>query len=190
MDLDVAFREYGPTETAGVSKLIAFCNSETVYNLKHIGLCVFDRDDQSVKKVISTGLEYAYKGHNLYAMYLPVPSFRTFNEISIEHLFSDKEIMTENEDKRRLYLSTEFDRETGLHLTNPELSYRLIGYLKAKYPRILDSGVIDSRTGHNVALSKRDFAYNVANSIGDFANFSFEGFRPFFEIVQKILQGC
>lgn len=190
MDLDVAFREYGPTETAGVSKLIAFCNSETVYNLKHIGLCVFDRDDQSVKKVISTGLEYAYKGHNLYAMYLPVPSFRTFNEISIEHLFSDKEIMTENEDKRRLYLSTEFDKETGLHLTNPEISYREIKHLQAKYPRILDSGVIDSRTGHNVALPKRDFAYNVANSIGDFANFSFEGFKPFFEKVRKILQGC
>ena len=187
LDLDVTFREYGPTETAGVSKLIAFCNSETVNDMKHIGLCVFDRDDNSVNKVIPVGCEYAYKGHNIYAMYLPVPSFRAFNDICIEHLFSDKEIVTEDEHQRRLYLSTEFDKETGIHLSNPDLSYRIKGHLQAKYPRILDSGVIDSKTGRNVALPKREFAYNIANAIGDFANFSFEGFRPFFEIVRKIL---
>lgn len=187
-DIDIDFRKYEGNETAGVTNLISFCHAETIADLNFPGICLFDRDERRLTKgLIKDGESYSYRGHNIYAMLLPVPDFRSFDEICIEQLFKDSEIQTEDDSGRRLYLSTEFDKSTGVHLLNNNLSYSQLNHLKFNYPKIIDSNVYDKNTQKNVALPKRDFAYNISNDIGDFAHFSFEGFRPLFEMLRQIL---
>lgn len=60
-------------------------------------------------------------------------------------------------------------------------------YLKATYPRILDSQVF-KENGKNIALSKKQFAENIASSKGDFRNVSFENFNVVFELLSEVLR--
>lgn len=188
LDVDICFRKYEGNETAGVPNLVNFCFAETITDLKFPGICIFDRDEPNhTRKIIKPGEEYSFRGHNIYVMLLPVPSFRDFDQICIEQLFRDDEIKTEDEFGRRLYISTEFDSATGVHLFDSNLRCDRLNTLKFNYPKILDSGVYNINTGKNVALPKRDFALNCSEGKGKFADFSYEGFRPLFETIRKIL---
>jgi hypothetical protein len=86
-----------------------------------------------------------------------------------------------------MYLSSEFDQNTGNHLTETGIIYANTSYLKAPYPRILDYNVLKISNGKNIALSKKAFTENISNGIGDFKGVSFENFRVVFELISKII---
>lgn len=126
-----------------------------------------------------------YWGNNLYSCILPKPAHRCFDEICIEHFYTDEVLCRKNNKHRRIYLSNEFDPKTGKHRTE-DLTMRKRTDAKSSYPKIIDSGVFKPN-GENVALSKNDFANLIATRNAPFHDISFEEFRPIFELLSSII---
>ena len=153
---------------------------------KNILICVFDRDVKDyVHKVTVQDQFFKSWGNKVYSMVIPVPSDREFHEICIEHLYTDAELTTVDNDGRRIFLSTEFSKETGKHLKE-NLYVKSLGKLSSKIPQIIDSGVFDSYN-KSYALSKSDFADYVLNAESPYDSFNIDGFRKIFQHIQHII---
>lgn len=188
-DLQIKFREYGEDEAVGWSNLLDLCEKSWLMPPEKTVICVFDGDlkECDYRKAISATKPYRDWGHHVFSLVLPKPSARPRREVSIEQYFSDDEIRTKDAAGRRLYISTEFNPETGVHQTDPNISFKgILGCLKKPYPFIIDSCVKD-KEGHSLAMSKSDFADNILNANGVFKNFDFSNFRMVFESLQEIL---
>lgn len=188
-DLKICFREYDDCETAGTSILKKFCESNVVLpRFKHKCICLCDRDEPKTNICMTeSGIDYKFWGNNIYSVLLPVPSHREFDEICIEMLFSDEEIKTVDKNGRRLFLSTEFNKDTGEILDGTGLKYvGPLAHICYGFPKIIDKQVIDS-SGKNMALPKSTFAKNFFYGVPPFNKFSLEGFRPLFEEIRYIL---
>ncbi len=148
---------------------------------------LFDRDVPRCNKEVSDNAA-AYKswGNNVYSALLPIPQHRNFEEIFIEHYYTDNDLVLMDRNNRRMYLSNEFDSDSGMHRSE-NLIYRKRTYLKANYTRILSDGVYRAN-GDNVALSKYQFAQCVYGGDGHFKNISFENFRPIFQLLEEIVK--
>lgn len=189
MDLQVSFREYRENETVGWSNLLDFCEKSWLISSEKQVICVFDGDlKQSYHEKVTTAQKnYKNWGYNVFSLVLPRPLERTRKEISIEQYFSDEEIKTVNDAGRRLYISDEFDPDTGRHKNEPGITFTgPLGCLNRPYPFIIDSNVRDN-DGHSIALSKSDFADNVLNGVGPFKDFDFKNFRLVFDEMREIL---
>lgn len=192
-DMDLIFREYDKKEGVGCGKLLDFCKN-TIEPFPHVVICVFDRDVPRVLKDAApdSGKNYKNWKNNIYSVILP-HSEGIPESFCIEQYFSEKEIMTADEEGRRLYLSSEFNKETGLHITLPGVKYGNgspsgpIGYIKADYTRILDDGVWNS-DGENIALPKSKFAEYIYNTHPGFDTFSFERFKGLLEVLRDIIE--
>jgi hypothetical protein len=154
---------------------------------------VFDRDKEELVNKVEEGTKgYKAWGNNVYSFAIPIPAHRTSEPgVCIELYYTDPELRTPDPAGRRLFLSTEFNPQSGRHLSNPRLSVGNKGKLgpaaKGAATRIIDSDVFDE-VSQNVALTKADFARNVLGRQGDFAGFQFDAFRAILEIVDKIIE--
>ncbi len=173
--------------------MIDFCE-KTLQPFPHKVICVFDRDD---KRVYSThkDLSKPYKswGNNVFSIVLPKPTIKGFPEyFCIGQYFSEKEIKTEDENGRRLFLSNEFDKNTGRHLTQPSIKYGekspsgSYNYLRKEFTRVLSDNVWNDK-GSNIALTKRDFANNIYINKKGFDHFDFRNFEGLFRIIEEII---
>lgn len=191
LNLDVKFENYKNGLEMNNSELIKICEGLSKTDLHKVKIiCLFDRDVKSINsKVVENGLSYKYWGNKVYSALLQVPNNRNFDEICIEHYYSDKEIRTKDKRGHRLYLSNEFDKETRKHISEDNLIYANKNYLKSSYPRIIDSNVYDEH-GKNVALSKNAFAENCMSREGNFSNISFDNFRIVFEMLNQIINNA
>ena len=189
-DLDIYFFQYKEDELINNDRLLRVCENRNLHKRKdRIEIYLFDRDVPKINhKVSESPLLYKNWGKKIYSMLLPVPHHRSFDEICIEQYYTDDEIKTKTKNGWRIYLSSEFDQNTGSHLTETGIIYANTTYLKAPYPRILDYNVLKISNGKNIALSKKTFAENISKGIGDFKNVSFENFRVVFELFLKILE--
>lgn len=189
LDLKISFHPYKDETEINNEVLLKGCESRYLHKKSgRLEIYLFDRDVSRINSRVSES-STLYKKWNdrIYSLLLPVPPHRSFNEICIEHYYTDDEIKTKTKKGFRLYLSNEFDQETGKHLTETGVLYTHLSYLKAPFPRILDSGVIKHSNGQNIALSKNYFANSILNSIGEFKDISFENFRVIFEEISKIV---
>lgn len=189
LDLQVSFREYRDNEVVGWSNLLTFCEKSWLISSEKTVLCVFDGDlkQNYYDKLTTIRKPFRSWKHNVFSLVLPKPLERPVREISIEQYFSDEEIKTFNDAGRRLYISDEFDPETGRHKTEPGIYFSgSLGCLKRPYPFIIDCNVRDDE-GHSLALSKSDFADIILNEIGPFKNFDFKNFRLVFDAMREIL---
>jgi RNA-directed DNA polymerase len=188
IDLNITFMNYQEHLEMNNKELMKICegNAKTgFYDQKLI--CLFDRDDQKInKKAVENNFEFKHWGNNVYSALLPIPSHRDFNEICIEHYYSDEDIKTMNDKGRRLYLSNEFNKSTRMHLIDCELMYINKNFLQATYPRIIEYGVLNE-SGKNIALSKNAFADNCLSREGNFSKISFENFSEIFDLIRKII---
>lgn len=187
-DLNVDFENYKDGLEMNNTELMKLCEGTSKTKFHKVKLiCLFDRDDKGINnKAVENGTPFKHWGNNVYSTLLPIPKHRGFEEICIEHYYSDEDIKTTDKKGRRLYLSSEFDKNTRKHLINNELMYVNQHHLKAPYPRIIDCNVYDEG-GTNVALSKNAFADNCLTSEGDFSKISFENFRIVFDIFIQII---
>ncbi len=191
-DLNIVFFNYRKKDNISNSALMSliemFCR--VGQSRRVIGL--FDRDDSDFgpNKVLDKGKEYKNWGNNVYTCLLPRIDYRPFEEICIEHFYNDEDLKTADEKGRRIYLSTEFNPDDNKYIADPEnLMYRNRNHLKSAYPRIIAEDVVQySTNGKNVALSKKAFADNIANKVGQFANVSFGHFEPVFEMLGRIIK--
>lgn len=143
---------------------------------------IFDRDNQKAIDEVTDG-HHAWKdwGNRVYSFALPVPPHRKDEpRTCIELLYSDEELLVKNDDGRRLYRRTEFD-EHGYHYHEKNIFIR-----HQKATTLIPEEVNNTEQRRNVALSKAEFAALIAERQENFANFSFEPFRPIFEILTEI----
>lgn len=172
-------------------KLMQMCKTAPLNPLKkadRMEIYLFDRDDPKYTKAdIYNGKQYHHWGSNVYSAMLPVPAHRTFNEICIEHYYSDEDLFRKDKSGRRLYTTEEFNPKTGNHRTEAGVYFSgKRNELNKTYPKILESNVYDSATNMSKALSKMNFAKNIYNKAAPFDEVSFEYFRPIFELFEEI----
>lgn len=187
-DLHLNFHEYSEDTKMSNGDLKKFCEAYSNGPAREImTICVFDRD---VKKITAevTAMDKTFKnwGNRVFSLVLPVPAHREFSEICIEQYYSDKEIMTSDQYHRRLFLSSEFNKDTGRH-NKSGLFLRKKEIAQARSPRIVDDGVLDSNK-INFALSKNSFADYVLNEEPGFDQFDFSSFCVLFEHIRDIIR--
>ena len=147
---------------------------------------VFDRDESNaLKSALLDKNDFHDWGRNVYSAALPVPDHRTDSpEVCIELLYSDDEITVVDEHGHRLFLSSEFNQESGRH--NVEgLVYSYPGKLRNQRLVVMDNDVFDL-SNRNVALPKIQFAKYVLESHKGFDGFDFSGFANLFESMLRI----
>lgn len=187
-DINCEFADYLDEHKVSNSELLKLCESIPKLGKKdHKTICVFDRDDKNfIPKVTSTQFFYKDWTNNVYSMVLPKPDHRDFDAISIEHFYMDEELFTFDQNHRRIFMSSEFDKEGFFH--NKDENYRFVGKkekLLNRFPFIIDSDVQDENK-LSVALSKNDFAdYILQNRVG-FDNFNIDAFRKLFQHISQI----
>lgn len=183
----IAFEEYPGDENLGDTNLLNKCEVYAKGKNSNARIMIFDRDNMSIMAKIEEN-EKGFKdwGNRVYSFALPVPEHRKSTPaISIEHYYSDAEIMSEIEVagvKRRLYLRKEFDdigRSPGLGKICKNIKKSSKNSIA-----IIDDGVYDSNSNStiNYALSKSAFADEIQKSV-----LSDEAKRAFSNLLQKIL---
>lgn len=187
VDLNIHFYKYPDEARISNSYLYKFCEASDLQNNKNRIICLFDYDDpEYVNKCKEGNKLYKRWGNNIFSCLLPKPLHRDFVEICIEHFYSDEVLHRKNKKNRRIYLSNEFDSETGKH-NKEDLIIRKRNDAKSHYPKIIDSGVFKAN-GENVALSKNDFANHIIAGDKPYDDISFESFKPVFELLSQIIE--
>lgn len=186
-DIDVQFLEYEDNIDMGDSHLYSLLKNmaKVKHNKKVIGL--FDCDEGYGKKYANE--TFKDFGNNVYAFSIPKPTYRSAHSgISVELLYEDSDIQKNDQNNRRLYLTSEFN-ERGRLIANTSISVentdKVKKYLDANNNKIIDSGVTDGTEG--IALSKNNFALNILNGVTPFDTVSFSGFRGVFDRLKEIL---
>ncbi len=187
----VAFQEFD--YDLGDDQLLKQCVALSRVPQPKPTIFIFDRDkEEIVNKVEDAPLGYKAWGNNVYSFAIPIPAHRTARSgVCVELYYTDAELRTPDAAGRRLFLSTEFNPQSGRHLSDPRLSIgnkgKLASAAKGAPTRIIDSEVYDELS-RNVALTKADFARNVLGRNGDLAGFRFDAFRAILDIVDRIIE--
>lgn len=191
-NLDLIFREYEDYEGVGWSRLLNFCKFN-MESFPHKVICVFDCDeDKILAEATDPSKPFKYWGKNVYSIILPRPDGRP-DRFCIEQYFTDEEIMTADEKGHRLYLSSEFDKETGKHLSLPGVHYAKkspagsFDYLKRQFTLVLPDSVWNAQ-GKNIALPKRDFAEYIYSGKPGYDKFGFGSFKELFDVIREVLK--
>ena len=188
LDLDIVFFKDYEKANLNNAELLNICETfRKVGTHRDKIICIFDRDDRRIREKVS-GDSHIYKewGNNVYSFLLPRPAHRNFEEICIEHLYENNELMTADENGRRIFLSSEFDKNTKRHISE-ELIYKDKKDLSIPYPFVIDNRVLNNEKV-NVALPKNDFAEYILENKAGYNNFTFENFKPIFEIIKEIIE--
>jgi len=144
---------------------------------------IFDSDEANGKKYASKRKHIL--SNNVYAFSIPKPLFRAdYEGISIELLYQDSDLKSEDVNGRRLFLTSEFSTTSGRHLEDKMLTYS-DNVSKLKHPKIIDNNVYNA-DDINVALSKNQFAEYILNQEEDFNNFDLNSFEEIFRIIKEI----
>lgn len=186
-DRELYFLEYDSSVNMGDESLKHLCEEYSKIPNDRKVICVFDRDNPKiVKKIDENGLKMW--GNEVYSFAIPIPDHRVETpNISIEHYYTDKEIMTKDEQGRRLYMGNEFVENQGIHKSE-ELFCPLKTKIGPASIAIIDDKVQTFRDKKNCALPKEDFASNILNKMDGFEKHSYEAFLPIFQVINQILE--
>jgi predicted ATP-binding protein involved in virulence len=188
-DLDIEILEYN--FDFGDSKLHNLLNQNKNFPNKYLIIGIFDCDEDNGKKIRNEGGVRKYND-KIWGISIDIPDFRNYNTsgISIEFLYRDEDLKRIDEHGRRIYVTSEFN-ECGRLISNHSVGVKnfhdVKNYILREKERIQADEVIDTE-GNSLALSKDQFATNIMDGIGDFANVSFEAFKTIFERVKSIIQ--
>ena len=197
LEIHTASQNHGKHSDEAIKKLLAVLQENPCVNNTVIGL--FDRDatpavefiDSSGSKRKLVEYEFVKLGNHVYAFALPVPHNRPeTDQISIEHFFTDEEIMTENEDHQRLFLGKEF-YPSGNHVDDSkDYNYRKAHNVHGTI-RVIEheqnAYVTDRKGNGDFSLSKQHFAEAIRDGRPGFEQFDFSEFRKIFDVIRKIL---
>lgn len=190
------FLEFEDEIEMGSSHLKTYCLQRAkVTNEKKI-ICIFDRDEANyVKEMNPPATEplstFREHSNNVYSFCIPIPSHRPSHQyITIEHYYTDDELITKDSNNRRIYLSSEFS-EKGKHMTDPNLRHgnysKIKAYIEPDKSKIVEYDVFDEND-KNVALPKSDFAQYILNNQVGFDQFDVSQFETVFSIIDSILK--
>lgn len=147
---------------------------------------IFDRDiNKNLYQKVVGSEQYKSWRNGVFSLVLPLPKHRDSTpEISIEFYYKDSDIVRKDSNGRRLFVSTEFDKTTGQHLTD-DLNCTLLNKLGNPL-KVIDEKVFN-RQRQNVALSKDEFAENILEQTEGFSEIDFSGFLPLLEMISTII---
>jgi hypothetical protein len=182
--VDIDFHEY-EDEDMGDTELLNMCMRYAKTSQLRKYIFVFDRDNSNLlSKVEDVGQKYKSWGNNVYSFAIPVPSHRQLTpKVSIELFYQDEDLKRWDDNRRRLFLSNEFNPKSGRHLTE-NLNCMEINKLKEDL-KIVDNKVYD-QDHQNVALSKDDFANYVLEKAPGFDDVDMIEFKAIIDIIEKI----
>ncbi len=186
-ELDVCFHMYKPDKSISNSTLYEiYAKRDVVKEGNQIEVYLLDSDDKRyTDKARADGMCYTKGGQNIYLAVLPKPEHRNFDTVCIEHFYTDDDLKRCDKNNRRIYLSGEFDKNTGLHLVEPGLrTTRLSPLAKSDYA-IISEGVLDCHDA-NHALSKNEFARAVSCRAASHKDVDFSHFSVIFDMLMDI----
>ena len=139
-------------------------------------LCLFDTDSADARKAAGPqGLKRW--GPLVIAVGLAAPPWLEASEpLCIELLHEDAVLKSTDEDGRRIYLRSEFNKRSPKHKTE-DLMIPNVGN-----KTLVQEEVFDTK-GATVAMTKADFAQSIREASSPFQDVAFEGFRPTFELI-------
>ncbi len=149
---------------------------------------IFDRDTAAVVREVEPegGGKFRDWGNNVYSFAIPTPEHRKRTpDVCIELYYSDGEIKRKDHKGRRLFLSSEFNKQSLKHLEDKTLNCTDRNIFREPQPKIVDIYVFDAADSP-VALSKNDFADYVVKREPGFDDFDFTSFRQIFQIIEEI----
>jgi RNA-directed DNA polymerase len=186
--LRVTFNEEALINSSGSDELLQFCKQASRQLQSPPTICIFDRDVPKIRQQVCPNNDtYKAWGNNVYSLLIPVPKHRQETpEVCIELYYQDDEIKRTSAQGRRLYLSSEFHRDSGKHLVNEGLNCADRNKVRTGRLSIVDNDVFDLNHA-NVALSKNDFADLVSQSAEGFDDFSFDQFSAIFQVIESII---
>ena len=180
-DLDVEFLKY--EDELGDSRLKTLLENLAKIKQSHKIIGVFDSDTPIGKKYIDT-IDFC---NNVYGCC--IKDVHGYNcGISIELLYKRDDLKRCDDEGRRIYLSDEFKEKSRMLKEDPQITTSnnaIAGAYKCKMVKVIDSDVFNSEE-KSLALSKSEFADNVYNGKGDFANISVDGFKDIIKQIQDI----
>lgn len=187
-DLDIEIVEY--EFDFGDSKLHNLLNQYGQFPQRYPIIGIFDCDEANGKNIHKEGGQRDY-GHNVWGISIDIPSYRTYNTlgISIEFLYQDADLKKEDDNHRRLYVSSEFN-ENGRLEANLQIGVKNIHdvkkYINPSQEKIQCDEVIDLN-GNSLALSKEQFAVNILNKTQPFDSMDFSAFHCVFDKIKNLI---
>ena len=189
LDLDIEIVEYA--FDFGDAKLHNLLTQYGQFPQRYPIIGIFDCDEANGKKIHNEGGIRDY-GHNVWGISIDVPSYRTYNTlgISIEFLYQDADLKKEDENNRRLYVTSEFN-ENGRLIADLRIGVKnnhdVKNNIAVSREKIQCDEVIDVE-GNSLALSKELFATNILNKVPPFDQMDFSAFRDIFERISNLIK--
>lgn len=183
-----------PELDMGDAQLVEMCKQFAKIRQPQRMIFISDADNPNVTKSLTVnGSTFKKWGNNVYSFQIPNSEVRqNFSKVCIEHYYTDEVLKTEievNGIKRRLFLSHEFNKRTGL-TADGVYSYEYHVKLTENGYDIIEDHVtkISDRSDHpvNYALPKNDFASEMLAGNQALANVSVEAFIKIFDVVRQI----
>ena len=200
--LSLNIHRHKPYAVGGNDCLQSFCgmkNERYIVSFPCPVICVFDRDVAEInKKHDDENNGYIDYGNNVYSIVLPKPAHRTTERFAIEQLYQDNDLLKEDKNGRRIFLSSEFNYKTGMHKEKPAIAYgrrardgtlcKKLTKSDEENEKVIDSYVCTDVGGKlkNLALSKMNFAINVMREEAPFTGIDYSGFKAVFDLIQRI----
>lgn len=183
-----------PEFDMGDAQLVEMCKQFAKIRQPQRMIFISDADNPNVTKSLTdNGSTFKKWGNNVYSFQIPNSEVRqNFSKVCIEHYYTDEVLKTEievNGIKRRLFLSHEFNKRTGL-TSDGVYSYEYHVKLTEKGYDIIEDHVtkVSDCSDHpiNYALPKNDFASEMLAGNQALANISVETFRKIFDVLRQI----
>ena len=189
-DLDIELLEYD--FDFGDKRLNTLLNQYNTFPHRYKIIGIFDCDEDNGRDIYIKNNGIKHFGGNIWGMSIPVPVFRQYNTsgISIEFLYKDEDLKRQDENGRRIFVTSEFDENGRLkleHKIGVKNNHDVKNYILPEKEKIQADEVIDI-DGNSLALSKEQFASNILAQKGNFANVDFDAFRPVFDRLRSIIQ--
>lgn len=183
-----------PEFDMGDAQLVEMCKQFAKIRQPQRMVFISDADNPKVtKELVKDGALYRAWGNNVYSFQIPNSEVRqNFSKVCIEHYYADDVLKAEievNGIKRRLFLSNEFNKRTGL-TADGVYSYEYHVKLTENGYDIIEDHVtkVSDRSDHpvNYALPKNDFASQMLAGNPALANVSVEAFKKIFDVLKQI----
>ena len=187
LDLNVFFYKYSKKQSISNSKLKDLLNYRVTWvdDPKVVEIYLFDRDDMQYLNMESESGAPICHSKNRFSFLLPCVEHRVSHRVCIEHFYKNADLLKKDKNGRRIYLSTEFERETA-YCAKEKVSTTRKKTLRCDYEFIIDSGVLDEYE-NNVALSKMAFAQDVFNKVPPFDQMDFSSFSAIFDKIRLVI---
>ena len=185
--LDIEFQDFPKGGRSGSGDLKQFCIQAAKAPQSRPTIAGFDRDEPDIlKEIMDSDAYFKNWGNNVFSFAIPVPSHRDSSpDVCIELYCQDDEIKRVDLKGRRLFLSNQFDPQSGRHLNENLNCSDRSKFRNPKLLKIVDSDVFNN-DHENIALPKSDFADLVLTGAQEFENFSFDEFANIYEIISSI----